>query len=125
MNPSRASAFQLSSEPLRRVNRRSARSASDIRPVYPHHGRVTAGSEERWCCESTRPLVGSRATLADLGVPLVCAGGIGDEQAFVEALDIGYAAEQLGIRFTATTECRPHDDYKQAIVRARAPATSC
>src|SRR5690606_9941556 len=59
-------------------------------------------------------------SLADLGVPLVCAGGIGDEQAFVEALDIGYAAVQLGTRFIATTECRAHDDYKQAIVRAEA-----
>jgi nitronate monooxygenase len=26
---------------------------------------------------------------------------------------------QMGTRFIATTECRAHDDYKQAIVRAR------
>ena len=59
-------------------------------------------------------------SLADLGVPLVCAGGIGDEQAFVDALGIGYAAAQLGTRFIATTECRAHNDYKQAIVEAKA-----
>jgi nitronate monooxygenase len=59
-------------------------------------------------------------SLADLGVPLVCAGGIGNEQQFAEALKIGYAAAQLGTRFIATTECRAHDDYKQAIVRAQA-----
>jgi nitronate monooxygenase len=59
-------------------------------------------------------------SLADLGVPLVCAGGIGNEQQFVDALGIGYAAAQLGTRFIATTECRAHDDYKQAIVRAHA-----
>lgn len=58
--------------------------------------------------------------LGDLGVPLVCAGGIGDEQAFVDALDMGYAAVQLGTRFIATTECRAHDDYKHAIVGAKA-----
>jgi nitronate monooxygenase len=58
--------------------------------------------------------------LADLGVPLVCAGGIGDPAAFVEALAMGYAGVQLGTRFIATTECKAHPDYKAAIVRARA-----
>jgi nitronate monooxygenase len=56
--------------------------------------------------------------LHDLGVPLVCAGGIGDETAFVEVLRMGYAGAQLGTRFIATDECRAHDDYKQAILRA-------
>jgi nitronate monooxygenase len=57
--------------------------------------------------------------LADLGVPLVCAGGVGDEHAFAEAIGLGYAGVQVGTRFIATEECRAHDDYKQAIVRAR------
>src|SRR6266550_721042 len=56
--------------------------------------------------------------LADLGVPVVCAGGIGDETGFVAALRMGYAGAQLGTRFIATNECGAHDDYKQAIVRA-------
>ena len=56
--------------------------------------------------------------LADLGVPVVCAGGIGDEAGFARALRMGYAGAQLGTRFIATTECGAHDDYKQAIVRA-------
>ncbi len=58
--------------------------------------------------------------LADLGVPLVCAGGVGDAAAFVEALQTGYAAVQMGTRFIATAECKAHGDYKQAIVRAEA-----
>jgi len=58
--------------------------------------------------------------LADLGVPLVCAGGIGDEAAFVAALEIGYAGVQMGTRFIATTECTAHRDYKEAIVAAQA-----
>ncbi len=58
--------------------------------------------------------------LGDLGVPLVCAGGIGDEQTFVRALDLGYAGVQMGTRFIATRECRAHDDYKRAIVSAGA-----
>ena len=58
--------------------------------------------------------------LRDLGVPLVCAGGVGDEAAFVAALGMGYAGVQLGTRFIATTECTAHPDYKAAILRARA-----
>ena len=57
--------------------------------------------------------------LSDLGVPLICAGGVGDEAAFRRALDLGFAGVQLGTRFIATEECRAHDDYKQAILRAR------
>ena len=60
------------------------------------------------------------AELADLGVPVVCAGGIGEEKDFAAALKLGYAGAQLGTRFIATTECGAHDDYKQAIVAARA-----
>ena len=60
------------------------------------------------------------AELADLGVPVVCAGGIGKEQDFVAALRLGYAGAQLGTRFIATDECGAHPDYKQAIVAARA-----
>ena len=56
--------------------------------------------------------------LADLGVPLVCAGGIGDETGFVAALRMGYAGAQLGTRFIATLECAAHADYKDAIIRA-------
>ncbi len=58
--------------------------------------------------------------LGDLEVPLVCAGGVGDEGEFERALRNGYAAVQMGTRFIATPECRASDDYKRAIVRARA-----
>ncbi|MBW1878855.1 MAG: nitronate monooxygenase [Deltaproteobacteria bacterium] len=58
--------------------------------------------------------------LGDLGVPLICAGGIGAEADFVRALEMGYAGVQMGTRFIATTECRAHDDYKRAIIRAKA-----
>ncbi|MCP4658208.1 MAG: nitronate monooxygenase [bacterium] len=57
--------------------------------------------------------------LADLGVPVICAGGIGSEEDFVGALRLGYAGVQMGTRFIATPECRAHPDYKQAIVEAR------
>lgn len=58
--------------------------------------------------------------LHDLGVPLICAGGVGDEQRFVEALDLGFDGVQMGTRFIASTECSAHIDYKQAILQAEA-----
>jgi nitronate monooxygenase len=60
------------------------------------------------------------AELGDLGVPVVCAGGIGDEEDFVRVLRMGYAGVQMGTRFIATTECTAHPDYKRAILQANA-----
>ncbi|MBS1242131.1 MAG: putative oxidoreductase, partial [Gemmatimonadetes bacterium] len=56
--------------------------------------------------------------LGGLGVPLICAGGIGRPEEFVAALRIGYAGVQLGTRFIATPECRASQVYKQAILDA-------
>lgn len=56
--------------------------------------------------------------LAPLGLPIVCAGGIGDERDFARVLRMGYAGAQLGTRFIATPECRASEAYKQGIVRA-------
>ena len=54
------------------------------------------------------------------GVPLICAGGIGDREAFRQALKLGYSGVQIGTRFIATTECAAHVSYKDAIVAAKA-----
>jgi nitronate monooxygenase len=54
--------------------------------------------------------------VGDLGLPVVCAGGIGDGKAFAEVLKMGYVGAQVGTRFIATPECRASDLYKQAIV---------
>jgi len=58
--------------------------------------------------------------LADLGVPVVAAGGISTPEDFVKALRIGYAGVQMGTRFIATEECTAHEDYKAAILKATA-----
>jgi nitronate monooxygenase len=57
--------------------------------------------------------------LSDLGVPVVCAGGIGDERGFAAALRMGYAGTQLGTRFIATEECHASSAYKQAVLQAQ------
>jgi nitronate monooxygenase len=57
--------------------------------------------------------------LAPLGLPVVCAGGVGNERDFARVLRMGYAGAQLGTRFIATPECRASEAYKQGIVRAQ------
>lgn len=56
--------------------------------------------------------------LGGLGVPLLLAGGVGDEQGFVQALGMGYAGVQMGTRFIATEECTAPAAYKQALIDA-------
>jgi nitronate monooxygenase len=56
--------------------------------------------------------------LVPFGVPVICAGGVGDADAFVHALKLGYDGVQLGTRLIATTECTASDGYKSAIVAA-------
>ncbi len=57
--------------------------------------------------------------LNDLGLPLICAGGVGSEKELKHALDIGYDGVQMGTRFIATTECTMPKGYKDAIVNSR------
>ncbi len=54
--------------------------------------------------------------VGDLGLPVVCAGGVGNEEDFVAALRMGYAGVQMGTRFIATDECSASTEYKQTIV---------
>jgi nitronate monooxygenase len=56
--------------------------------------------------------------LRPLGLPVVCAGGIGNERDFARVLAMGYAGAQLGTRFIATGECRAGEAYKRGIVEA-------
>jgi nitronate monooxygenase len=57
--------------------------------------------------------------VGDLGLPVICAGGVGDPATFRRMMDLGYAGVQMGTRFIATTECLAHPDYKQAILDSR------
>ena len=58
------------------------------------------------------------ADLRDLGKPLVCAGGVGDEETFKRMMGLGYEAVQMGTRFVASQECRASEPYKKAILDA-------
>jgi NAD(P)H-dependent flavin oxidoreductase YrpB (nitropropane dioxygenase family) len=56
--------------------------------------------------------------VGDLGLPVVCAGGIAAGDECADALRMGYAGVQMGTRFIATEECNASEPYKRAIVRA-------
>jgi nitronate monooxygenase len=57
--------------------------------------------------------------LKQFGLPLVCAGGVGSHKEFRDMLAIGYEGVQLGTRFIASKECTAHQDYKDAILKAK------
>ncbi len=56
--------------------------------------------------------------LGELGVPVICAGGIATAEQVRHALSLGYQGVQMGTRFIATTECRAAQPYKDAILAA-------
>jgi nitronate monooxygenase len=58
--------------------------------------------------------------VGDLGLPVVCAGGLSTPDDLSEALGMGYAGVQMGTRFIATEECNASQAYKEAILRAEA-----
>jgi nitronate monooxygenase len=110
-----------------------------VRAVEPFDGRVYHDiTERKWaqkgvdCGVHGLIAVNSRAgghaggldtralldDVVDLELPVICAGGVGTEQDFVDALGLGYAGVQMGTRFIATPECTASDEYKQAIVDA-------
>jgi nitronate monooxygenase len=60
------------------------------------------------------------ADVGDLGLPVVCAGGVGAPEDFVRAMRAGYDGVQMGTRFIATDECMASAAYKRAIVEADA-----
>ena len=58
--------------------------------------------------------------LVPLGLPVVCAGGVGSAERFAAMMRLGYAGVQMGTRFIATTECKASEPYKRAILEADA-----
>ncbi|MCW9047422.1 MAG: nitronate monooxygenase [Gammaproteobacteria bacterium] len=58
--------------------------------------------------------------LQSFELPVVCAGGIGNADAYRHALKLGYQAVQMGTRFIASEECSAHISYKQAIIKSKA-----
>lgn len=56
-------------------------------------------------------------------LPVIAAGGIVDARGMAAALCLGAQGVQMGTRFIATQESSAHDNFKQALVQARATDT--
>ena len=54
-----------------------------------------------------------------VSVPVVCAGGIADVRGAVAAFALGAEGIQVGTRFICSDECIAHDNYKQAVLKAK------
>jgi enoyl-[acyl-carrier protein] reductase II len=58
-----------------------------------------------------------------LKIPVIAAGGIADGRAIAAALALGADGVQLGTRFAMTKESSAHENFKEAIIKAKAGDT--
>ena len=58
-----------------------------------------------------------------VSIPVIAAGGIGDGRGIAAAFALGAHGVQLGTRFVATLESSAHDNFKQAVINAKAGST--
>lgn len=54
-----------------------------------------------------------------VSIPVIAAGGIADSRGAVAAFALGADGIQVGTRFICSTECIVHDNYKQAVLKAK------
>lgn len=54
-----------------------------------------------------------------VNIPVIAAGGIADGRQLAAAFVLGAAGVQMGTCLLASTECPIHDNYKQAILKAK------
>ena len=56
-------------------------------------------------------------------VPVIAAGGIADGRGMAAAFALGAHAVQMGTRFVLSEECIAHENYKNAVLKAKDRAT--
>ena len=56
-------------------------------------------------------------------VPVIAAGGIADGRGMAAAFALGAQAVQMGTRFVLSEECIAHENYKNAVLKAKDRAT--
>jgi enoyl-[acyl-carrier protein] reductase II len=58
-----------------------------------------------------------------VAIPVLAAGGIADGRGLAAALSLGAEGVQLGTRFLCSRECEAHENYKEAVLKARDRST--
>ncbi len=59
-----------------------------------------------------------------VAVPVIAAGGIGDARGLAAALALGAEGVQVGTALVVADECRVHERFKEAVIRAHDRATA-
>ncbi|SMB93613.1 enoyl-[acyl-carrier protein] reductase II [Desulfonispora thiosulfatigenes DSM 11270] len=54
-----------------------------------------------------------------VNIPVIAAGGIFDARGVVAALSFGVQGVQMGTRFVCAEECTVHENYKEALIKAK------
>ncbi|MBE5958269.1 MAG: enoyl-[acyl-carrier-protein] reductase FabK [Lachnospiraceae bacterium] len=54
-----------------------------------------------------------------VNIPVIAAGGIGDGRGVAAAFMLGARGVQMGTAFLVTDECNIHENYKQAVIKAK------
>ncbi len=54
-----------------------------------------------------------------VSIPVIAAGGIADGRGIAAAFMLGARGVQMGTQFVITKECNVHENYKQALIKAR------
>ncbi len=58
-----------------------------------------------------------------VNVPVIAAGGIADARGMLAAMALGAQGVQIGTRFVASAECIAHENYKNAVLKAKERST--
>ncbi len=54
-----------------------------------------------------------------VSIPVIAAGGVGDARGMVASFALGAEGVQIGTRFVCSDECVVHENYKNAIIKAK------
>jgi len=90
---------------------------------YPISGIIAEGSEAGGHVGDVSTMVLVRLLAREINVPVIAAGGIADGAGFIAALALGAEAVQVGTAFVCTRECNVHENYKNAIIKAKDRST--
>lgn len=55
----------------------------------------------------------------EVNIPVIAAGGIADGRGLAAVLTLGAKGVQIGTRFVCAEECTAHENYKNAIIKAK------